>query len=515
MNRPGRMNAKALLIFMITLVLFAPLASARLEQEQLMLENEIQQRIEGILAKTLPANSYLVTVKVEMENRPIPQSVNNRQNRRTPNNPFLDRSQFMLPGVPQKKEFIQPPVTEANDTNITLATAETLIRKIGISILVSPDVTSSQIRGMRDIISSSIPFNPLRGDEMEIKPSSLLKRATDPGPSAAGASAVNVPNLPDVQAQPPVPSGLFASIFGERPSGGLLVLLGAAAMMLIIFIAFLFGPVRAFMNRLLAVLPRVGEQAAYAVSNSANKNAGNTSGPVSTTVVNGTMNGHGNGSDLPFHFIREEQLNKLPILIRQMPPMQSALVLAYLAPEWASRVMAMLDSELQTSIMQELSQAREVPSEAVKEIEAQIKSKLPYLVGGVDWVQSVYQLTQPETQRTLLGSLGQQSPALAHSLRQKTFFFEDINVLVPAGLRLLVQESGYAATALALKDEPPEFRETILRKLPAATREIIQQELDLSSDDKAASNEAKNRVVVLARRMLGEGRIALPERKSA
>jgi len=484
-------------------------SAARLEQEQLLLENQIQERIEGILSKTLPANSYLVTVKVDMENRTVPRTVD-RAARREQTNPFLDRSQFMLPGVPQTKEFVQPPAQDNGDTNITLESAETLIRRISITVLVSPDVSSEQIRAMRDIISASIPFNPLRGDEMDIRPSPLLKKSTDNGASApqVNSAAAEAPT-------PEAPTSFVQGLFGPHPPASLLIVAGAAAMALIIFVAFLFGPVRAFLNRLLTVLPRVGEQAAYAVSN-ASKPAAQTPAAGLPGYPGGSTNGGGNrhnGVDLPFQFIREDQLSKLPILFKQMPPMQSALVVAYLPPEWASRLLSMLEPNLQSQVMSELSTAREVPAEAVKEIESQIKSKLPYLVGGVDWVQSVYQLTQPETQRTLLGSLNQQAPELAQSLRKRTFFFEDIATLAPGALRLLVQEIGYPTAAMALKDERPELRDALLRKLPAATREIIQQELELSAEDRAGSQEAKSRFVVLARRLMAEGRIAMPERK--
>src|SRR5262249_54263006 len=100
-----------------------------------------------------------------------------------------------------------------------------------------------------------------------------------------------------------------------------MMLMGALLMVLILFVAFLFGPVRAFLNRLLAVLPRVGEQAAYTVSNAPVKAA-----PTST--VNGMPVYASNGNSLhpedettrPFRFIREDQLNKLPILFKSLSP---------------------------------------------------------------------------------------------------------------------------------------------------------------------------------------------------
>ena len=162
------------------------------------------------------------------------------------------------------------------------------------------------------------------------------------------------------------------------------------------------------------------------------------------------------------------QLNKLPILFRSMSAAQCALVLAYLPAEWASKVLSALGMRgcSDDQIMGELSQAREVPPEVVNEIEEQIKSKLPYLVGGVEWIQSVYQLTQPsQTQRALLGTLNQQSPELAQTLRQKTFFLEDLSVVSAGALRLMFPGSRLSdgRCPWRMRDEKPEYRDAIIK----------------------------------------------------
>ena len=165
------------------------------------------------------------------------------------------------------------------------------------------------------------------------------------------------------------------------------------------------------------------------------------------------------------------------------------------------------------SIMRELSQAREVPPDIVKELEEHIKAKIPYLVGGSDWIQSVYEHTQPQTQRALLGTLNQQAPELAKVLRQKSLFIEDLTIITAGALRLVIQEAGYPTVALALRDEKPEMRATLLNRLPVAMREILEQELDVSNDDKNAIQEAKTNLMNVGRRLLTDGRIALPEKK--
>ena len=476
---------------------------AKYEQEQLDLETQLQQKIDGVLSKTLPPNSYLITVKVEMESGsrpPARRTTARREGRRD-----LLQNKYVLPGVPQKKEFIPAPDTNTETTEEALS-PEALVKRILITILVSPDVTTEQIRNIRDVLSTSISFNPLRGDEMDIQNSSLLRPTGSPGPSAASPVSANLENR----------GGRTPSFWGalsDRANAPMLLLVGAFSMAFILFVAFLFGPVRAFLNRLLAVLPRIGEQAAYTVSNAPAKAP--PAGAAGGSYAYGSNgNGHGSSEEdsaRPFRFIREDQLNKLPILFRGMSPAQCAIVLAYLPAEWASKVLGTLDPDAQTMIMGELSQAREVPPEIVNEIENQIKSKLPYLVGGVEWIQSVYQLTQPQTQKALLGTLNQQSPELAQTLRQKTFFLEDMNVLNAGALRLVVQEAGYPVAAMAIKDEKPETRDSLLKRLPVAMREILQQELDLAADDKRSIIEAKVRLLDVGRRLLANGRISLPE----
>jgi len=493
----------------MVLAFSASLGYSAVERDAFSLESELQQRIENILSKALPPNSYIVTVKVDMSAPPSNTTVHSRTNTASDVNPFLNQSKYMLPGVPEKKDFVEPQ-KQVDETTVNAFAAETLVRRITISILVSPDISNDQIRALRDFISSSVPFNPLRGDEMDIQRSPLLKR-TSPSDDPPAKGAVTPP-----EEKLPRPANIFGGL-SDRSTLLLVIILGGIILILTVLVIFLFGPVRAFLNRLLTVLPRIGEQAAYTVTNAPTKPSAPPAlagGPDLASLMTGDRRRfHGNGADIPFHFIREEQLVKLPMLIKQMNPEIGAIILAYLPPEWASRVFGALDVSYQTSLVKELSQSKEIPAEIVKDIESQVKAKLPYLVGGTDWIQSVYQMTQPQTQRAILGTLNQQSPELAKALRRKTFFFEDLAVLPMAGLRLLIQESGFGTIAQALREEKAELREAVVRRLPPAMREIMEQELELAADDNSASAEAKAKVTALARQMLQDGRISFGEKK--
>jgi hypothetical protein len=485
----------------ILLSLTLPVQAA-FEREQLSIEREMKVRIEDVLSKTLPLNSYLVNVKVDMEAKSTGGTVRTNRRSQTGNNPFLAQNRFVLPGVPVKKELTVNQDTISEDIQSSQE-PQAQVKRILVSIMVSPDVAADRISALQDLVTANIPFNPLRGDEIDIQSSALLKS------TGSDASVDSAPANPFTQS---APTSSSPSLWFTRISWPVVSITAVTLAILVLFLVFLFGPVRAFLNRLLAVLPRVGEQAAYSITNAPAK--------APTNGSNGnSMYGHTNGNvkatdsmDMPFRFINEDTLAKLPILLRQMPANQTAVVLAYLSPEWAGRVLNGLDTASQMSVMNELSQAREIPSAVVKEIEAQVKAKLPYLVGGTDWIQSVYQLTEPQTQRALLGSLTQQSPELADTLRRKSFFYEDLGAISPAALRAVIQDAGYPTVAAALRDERPDVRTALLGRLPPATREILEQEIEAAPTDPGAGVDAKARIALSGRKLLADGRIALPER---
>ena len=100
-------------LYVIMSLALVGLASSRLyakyEQEQLDMENQLQQRIEGILSRTLPPNSYLVTVKVEMDQRERPAARQSATAKRGGNNRFAaGRTNTCCPAFRRKKEFVPP-----------------------------------------------------------------------------------------------------------------------------------------------------------------------------------------------------------------------------------------------------------------------------------------------------------------------------------------------------------------------------------------------------------------------
>ena len=108
---------------------------AKWEKEQVALENQLTERIESILSKTLPPSSYLVTVKVELEANG-PGGVQRNVNKRGGENPFLKKNRFVLPGVPEKKQFNTTPEVREEST-IVNQPVESMIKRMLITVLLA------------------------------------------------------------------------------------------------------------------------------------------------------------------------------------------------------------------------------------------------------------------------------------------------------------------------------------------------------------------------------------------
>ena len=83
---------------------------------------------------------------------------------------------------------MQPQSAASNQTVVNAYSSEAQIRRIRVKVLLAPDIPPEQIKAIRDVVTSSIPFNPLRGDEIDVQNSTLLKPMSAAATTAATAS---------------------------------------------------------------------------------------------------------------------------------------------------------------------------------------------------------------------------------------------------------------------------------------------------------------------------------------
>jgi hypothetical protein len=291
-----------------------------------------------------------------------------------------------------------------------------------------------------------------------------------------------------------------------------------------VFVLFVFGPLRGFLNNFVQILPTLKtEGGAGRISlemppmmpmmNSPYGLPGGGVVPGGPASFSGSLQvDNPNKNVLPFGFIREDHLGNLAILLAREAPDKAAVVLGYLPSDWISKVLSRLEPAMQNDVAASLATTRQLLPEQVEDIEQDLKRRLDYLIGGPERIFSVYESLDPEAQKRMMESLKASRPEIVEQLRKKTLLFEDLDRFDAAALKSILREVDLQTIVSALKGVTEGFKTHILEHMSQGKAEIVKQELDLSDNNPPgkATAEAQRKVVVIAKRLEREGQIHVP-----
>jgi len=470
-------------------------AEVSLDAARLDLEMRMQTRVEESLGKILPSGQFVVVVRID----PMPAPVQAAKS---------DPGEaYFLPGVPARRSVDD---TGAKIQNLTdslrpdSALFQRFIKRILVTLVVDKDLPDDTLGKIRDLTRQMLSLDPARGDSLDIQRTVFNKPAD----------------------QMLVPTAI-QRVQRELKSYWVLISLGIVLFCITVFILFVFGPLRDFLNKFVAVLPTLkaddrgarmarngfDPQQAFQYmpqpfalpNNSGGGNANsNFSGSLQVENPNKTM--------LPFGFIREDHLANLAILLSRETPEKAAVVLGYLPPEWISKILERLDQTMQSEVASSLATTRQLLPEQVEDIEQDLKRRLDYLVGGPERIIAVYESLEPDAQRRMLESLREGRPELAEELRNRTMLFEDLEKLEPSALKALLREIDLQTLVMALRGVADSLKQRVLEHMSEGKAQIVREELELSEGNGGkATMDAQRKVVMVAKRLEREGQINIPQ----
>jgi hypothetical protein len=185
-------------------------------------------------------------------------------------------------------------------------------------------------------------------------------------------------------------------------------------------------------------------------------------------------------SPLPFDFVTERHIPDLAYLLKGRPE-DIAVVANYLEPELSTMLIELYPPEVRAEVALHLSRTEDAGKEKVREVEESIRSRLDYVVGGVAKLTSVLNLTDKETQESVLSALEDKNPKVAARLRKRLKSFQDIlRTLRPATLLAIIQQVDFTTFARVLKAEPEDLQQKIVGSLTEGASERLREELEYS-----------------------------------
>lgn len=458
-------------------------------------ERRLKEDIENILTKTLGQGKSIVNVSVD-----VTTDVERKKKETYTKSQDDDLDTWLSPGIPL------PPGLKDRQKNVEIYEAVVKPKISSVSVVIILDkFVKDEDKDIKDIVEKAVGL-PETQQKVEIKRREF--------------------------------SSSLTTDFFDKNKTYLIVLL-----IIIIAMAFLFGPVRTFMKNISRTMQEgkgreisieMGGAGAGALTagaggitpsalGSGTVTAGATSqviegGGSKVTEVGGSTITLEKGGEIrvfkPFSFIKKSNIQNLVYLIQEEPPEIVSLIMTYLSIEESAEVMAALPVELQAKVAIAMSQVRQASAESVLKAEEEIKRKIDFLVGGIERFIGILDRLDKVTRDEILEALEKESPVLAERVRKEIFSFENIIDLEDAALQIVLREVKTDALAKALTKTPSEVMEKVKKNISTGAATLLQEEMNLIGYlTPMQIEEERSKIVNIVKRLEKEGKIAIGKKR--
>ena len=114
------------------------------------------------------------------------------------------------------------------------------------------------------------------------------------------------------------------------------------------------------------------------------------------------------------------------------------------------------------------------------------------------------------TEQMILENIDEHDTALADSIRQLMFVFEDLSGVDDKGIQSILKEVSTDDLCLALKTSSETLKEKIFKNMSSRAATILKEEMEVRGPVRVSEVEkAQQNIVKVARRLEEEGRIIL------
>lgn len=187
-----------------------------------------------------------------------------------------------------------------------------------------------------------------------------------------------------------------------------------------------------------------------------------------------------------FEFLDSVEPGQVQMLLAGELPQTSALVLAHLRADHASRVLAGLDDAARTEVAHAIATMGSPSPDAVRVVAETLKQRASAVVssrtasdavGGVQPLVDIINRADAATEKALLEALEQRDPQLAEEVRSRMLTFDDIVRLEARDVQQVLRGLDAAVLAVAMKGAAPAVVEVITSNLSERNREVLEDEV--------------------------------------
>jgi flagellar motor switch protein FliG len=219
----------------------------------------------------------------------------------------------------------------------------------------------------------------------------------------------------------------------------------------------------------------------------------------------------------PFEVLRKADASQILAFVQSEHPQTIAVILAYMEPQPASRVLSGLPPELQNEVAARIARMGRISPELVKDVETLVERRLSSVandeaigVGGVSSIVPILNNADRTSERAILDSLEQLDPDLADEIRSRMFVFENIVQLDDRVIQKLLRRVDTKTLALALKGTAEEVTSKVFKNLSQKAAELLRDDMEVLGPVRIRDVEQAQREIITAIRVLeDQGEVVL------
>ncbi len=251
---------------------------------------------------------------------------------------------------------------------------------------------------------------------------------------------------------------------------------------------------------------------ATAASASSSSDSGVTATPDAQPLAQMMPTGGSDDSGGFFSFVGPHNSNQFIEVIKKnnLPVDQLSMVLSYLQPAIAKKVMETLEEAQQIEIINALTEEKIADKDDLEELESDLKSQLECSVGGASVLGGVIATFNDASKKTFLASV-ESNADIYQKIRPEIFMFEDLSLLDDGDVKKLIGALNIEVLAASIAAGEGAAAQKLTANLTGAADAMVKQFIDLKKESltDADISNAQSKVVQQMKVLSDQGAIDL------
>ena len=456
------------MIFLASANSYAETETGNAYTYKIAVERHLEERLNKVLKEILKIEDLVVIVSAEVQTLSRDQiQKQDSQNRA-----------LLLPGVPVRERL-----GVEGDARSVGVQSPVVVQGLLLTVLVDESTDQSTIDSIHDVALSALDFNPDRGDRIEIRKMNFINKSFKWGTLLYPQSLITII------------LGIIGAIF-----------LAAAAV-------FFLNPFKSLAVSIKEIdwssvrgsdahgdlMTMAGAQANHGYPSRGSDGESTTNVSLVTEAE----------SNRRFGFISGENIKEAGYLLQEAPLEDIAIVLGYLSPERASKLLEMFPVQKQTEAVALLSGTKRLVLDEVEKLEKSLRDQLDLVVGGEDKLAAILDLADDDIRDRTITNIERKDLNTAIRLREKAKSLESIiRSLEKNDLQKLIGRLDHSVLARILNSVAGDIQARVLESLSDGGAERLSEEIKYAGAFPAERlKREKRKIVAIYRELIEAGEI--------